>query len=131
MSEAELYSSLHLALGAVTTILFGYISLLSGFLFMSYLVAEKLNTLLTSIVIALFSVSCALLVFRLYFTRSDATALVAYMNDQKQSGNLEFDWWGSVPVWATPIIGFLEVAVTIGGYIGCIVFFFYQRKSAR
>ena len=130
MSEAELYAALLGALGATTSILFGYMSLMSGFLFMSYLVADKLSTFLTSIVITLFSVASALLIFRMSFTRTDAEALVVYMHDQKQAGNLDMDWWGLVPAWATGITGYLEIAVTAGGYLGCIVFFFYQRRSA-
>ena len=131
MSEAELYASLHLALGATTSILFGYMSLISGFLFMSYLVAHKLNAFLASIVIALFSIASALLITRMAFFRSDASAIISYMQEQKQSGNLDLSWWGTVPAWAAPVIGGLEVAVTVGGYLGCLAFFFYQRKTAR
>jgi hypothetical protein len=37
--------------------------------------------------------------------------------------------FGTAPVVATQIITFLYNLVTFGGYIGCVVFFFYQRKQ--
>ncbi len=41
MSEAELFSAFHQSLEAGTSVLYVYLSLISGFLLVSYLVADK------------------------------------------------------------------------------------------
>ena len=131
MSEAELYSALHDALGAANTIVFGYVSLMSGFLIMSYLAAHRLPAFLATIVIALFSVVSGLLIFQIFLNRNDAQEIVSYMYEQKFSGNLDLSWWGSNPAWAATINQYLVVGVTVGGFLGCIAFFFYRRRVSR
>ncbi len=129
MSEAELFTAFHAALGAAHSVLFGYISLMSGFLIMSYFAADKLSTVLAAIVITLFSAASCLMTFRIYLNRNDARAIASYMFEQKQSGSLELSWFGSNPPWTVGASSFLEVAVVLGGFLGCLVFFFYQRQS--
>ena len=129
MSEAELYTAFHASLSAAHSVLFGYISLMSGFLIMSYLAADKLSTVLATIVIALFSGASCLMTFRIFLNRNDAQAIASYMLEQKQSGSLELSWYGSNPSWTVGTSTFLEIAVVLGGFLGCLVFFFYQRRS--
>ena len=129
MSEAELYSAFHGALGAANTTLFGYVSLMSGFLVMSYLGAHRLPAFLASIVVALFSLVSGLLIFQIFLNRNDAQAIASYMFEEKQSGNLDLSWFGSNPFWATTINQYLMLAVAVGGFLGCIAFFFYQRRA--
>lgn len=130
MSEAELIASFHGAVSLNSDIFFGYVSLMSGFLVVCYLVAHKLPRSLASIVVALFSVVSALLILRLFFNGNDASALMAHMQEQQQLGNLDMAGFGSNPRWAAPAVISLEVLATIGGYLGCIAFFFFRRRSA-
>ncbi len=131
MSEAELFTAFHAALGAAHSVLFGHISLMSGFLVMSYLAADKLSTVLAAIVIALFSAASFLMIARVFLNRNDAEAIAAYMLEQKQSGSLELSWFGVNPSWTVGATTFLEITVVVGGYLGCIVFFFYQRGTSN
>lgn len=131
MSEAELYSAFHDALGAASSTMFGYVSLMSGFLIMSYLAANRLPAMLAALVVALFTIFSALSIFQIFLSRNDAQAIYAYMFEQKQSGNLDLVWFGSNPPWVTTVNQYLVIAVTIGGFIGCIAYFFYQRSHAR
>jgi len=131
MSEAELYSAFLAALGGANSILFDYISLMFAFLVMSYLAAHRLPPFLASIVITLFSLVSGLFIFQIFLYRSDARAIASYLLELKQSGNLDLSWYGSNPLWATTTNVYLMIAVTLGGFLGCIGFFFYQRQTAN
>lgn len=89
MSEAGLFSAFHASLNAANTVLYVYLSLITGFLLLSYLVADKLSGLLASIVVSLFSATAGLLIFRLVLNRNDAHAIMNYMLEQKTSGKFD------------------------------------------
>ena len=130
MNEAELIAAFHGAVNLKSQVFFGYISLMSAFLVVCYLAAHKLPALLAWIVVALFSFVSALLIFRLFLNGSDAAALFSYMLEQQQLGNLDLAGFGSHPAWVAPVVTFLEILSTVGGFIGCITFFFYRRRSS-
>ena len=71
MTEAELITAFQGYLGEINAVLFGYISFISGFLIMSYLVANKLSKFLSIIVLALFTTASGVLILRLLFLRND------------------------------------------------------------
>jgi len=129
MNEAELIAAFHGAVNLNSTVFFGYVSLMSGFLVMSYLAAHKLPTFLASIVLSLFTVVSALLVFRLFLNGGDAMALMSYMREQEQMGRLDLAGFGSHPAWVTRVVVPLEILSTVGGFIGCTMFFLYRRRS--
>ena len=131
MSEAELYSAFHAALGGANTVLFDYISLMFAFLVMSYLAAHRLPPFLASVVIALFSAVSGLFIFQVFLYRNEAGEIASYLFEQKQSGNLDLSWYGANPTWAATTNLYLMVAVTVGGFLACLAFFFYQRRSAK
>ena len=130
MTEAELMSSIHGYQAGIDTIFFGYVSVLSGFLIMSYFAANKLATSLSAIVLALFTVVCGVLITRLSYMRNDFEALYTYIVQQQASGNLDIPWFGTNPSFGAELISYLIYFVTVGGYLGCIAFFFFQRRSA-
>ena len=129
MTEAELISAFHGYLGEINAVLFGYISFISGFLIMSYLVAAKLSKFLSIIVLALFTTASGVLILRLLFLRNDFSSLYQYILRQTQSGNLEIPWIGTNPAWGTQLLTYLEVATLAGGFIGCITYFLFQRRK--
>lgn len=128
MSEADLIASFHGAVNLNSDIFFGYVSLMSAFLVMCYLAARKLPIVLASIVLALFSVVSALLILRLFLNGNDAAALMAHMLEQQRLGNLDLAGFGSNPL-PVRLVSSLEILSTVGGYIGCMAFFFYRRMS--
>lgn len=129
MSEAELIGVLQGYLSETTQLVFGFISIMSGFLIMSYLAANKIPRPLVFVVIALFSSVSAVLMVRLFLIRTDTRYLIAYIHEQKGLGNLDLPWFGYNPSWAPLILGYIEIIAILGGFIGCIVFFFYKRHS--
>ena len=114
--------------GESNQLLFGYISVVSAFLVMSYFSAAKLSGLLAGIVLALFSAVAILLVFQIYLLNVDIDNLYAFIYSQKASGAYDLSWFGQNPAWAARVQTALQVLSTFGGYIGCMVFFFYQRR---
>ena len=129
MSEAEAFTAFMDLADSYATQLFGYIGLLSGFLIMSYFAAGKLPATLVAIVLALFSIVSAAMVFRMNLIRNNMNALLSYVVDQKASGNYDLPWF-PLSGGAGPMVSYLEFAAIAGGFIGCFVFFFYQRNTA-
>ena len=79
MNEAELITAFHGYLGEINAVLFGYISFISGFLIMSYLVAARLSRFLSIVVLALFTTTSGVLILRLLFLRNDFSSLYQYI----------------------------------------------------
>jgi len=129
MTEAELIAAFQGYLSEINTVLFGYISFISGFLIMSYLVAAKLSKFLSIVVLALFATASGVLVLRLLFLRNDFASLYQYILRQTESGFLDLPWIGSNPAWGTQLLTFLEVATLVGGFVGCIAYFLLQRRK--
>ena len=131
MTEAELYAAFQGAVSSNSQILFGYISLMTAFLVMSYLVAHKLPPVLASIVVALFSLVSILLIFQSFFNRVDAEQIMAYMLEQKQMGNFDLPWLGTNPAWGAQVATVLNIGVFVGGFLACIDFFEYRRRTTH
>lgn len=129
MTEAELIAAFHGYLGEINAVLFGYMSFISGFLIMSYLVAAKLSRFLSIIVLALFTTASGVLILRSLFLRKDLSSLYQFIMQQNQSGNLELPWIGSNPEWGTQLLTFLEISTLVGGFVGCIAYFLLQRRK--
>lgn len=129
MTEAELIAAFQGYLGEINAVLFGYISFISGFLIMSYLVAGKLSKFLSAVVLALFTTASGVLILRLLFLRNDFTSLYQYILQQTRSGSLDLPWIGTNPHWGTQLLTYLEVATLVGGFIGCIAYFLVQRRK--
>ena len=129
MTEAELIGAFHGYLGEINAVLFGYISFISGFLIMSYLVAAKLSKLLALIVLTLFTTASGVLILRLLFLRNDFTSLYQYILRQTEAGSLDIPWIGTNPPWGTQLLTYLEVATLIGGFVGCIAYFLIRRTT--
>ena len=128
MSEGELVAAFQGYIALTNQIFFGYVGLLSGFLVMSYLVADKISIFLASIAVGLFSLVSSTLIFGILLNRNDAEQLMALMLEQRGTGNLDLPWLGTNPPWAATTTTFLYITVTIGGYLACVAYFFYKRN---
>ena len=78
-------------------------------------------------VLALFSGVSLLLIVQLSFQKNDMEQLYSYIMQLQAAGNIDLIWFGSNPAWAVALQTILQNLVAVGGYIGCMVFFFYQR----
>ena len=129
MNEAELITAFQGCLELNNQIFFGYVSLISGFLVMSHLVADKISAFLATIAVVLFSLVSAQLIFQIFLNRNDAEEIMAHLLAQRQLGIFDLDWLGTNPSWSANVSTFLYITTTIGGYFACISFFFYKRRS--
>lgn len=130
MTEAELITAFQGYLAEINAVLFGYISFISGFLIMSYLVAAKLSRFLAVVVLTLFTTASGVLILRSLFLRNDFTELYQHIRQQVDSGALDLPWIGTNPAWGTLLLTYLEIATLIGGFVGCVAYFLIQRRNA-
>ncbi|NKC00294.1 MAG: hypothetical protein GKR90_17660 [Pseudomonadales bacterium] len=113
----------------LNNLLFGYISILSAFLIMSYFAAGKLSNGLALIVIVLFSLACLMLIIQFNFMKTDMEHLFRHIIDLKAAGDPTVSWFGHNPGWAVGVLTIIQNLVTIGGYVGCLLFFFSNKKK--
>lgn len=90
MTEYESISLFNEIFSNLAQVLFGYISILSAFLVMSYFAADKLNRVLTALVVALFTLSSVMLVIQVNFLRTDLMnvyEVILNIQSSKADGN--------------------------------------------
>ncbi len=129
MTESEAYELIMLITSELNTLMFGYFSMISAFLIMSYLVAEKLSTLHSLIVVSLFTVASVYVVLNTYALNTDLDSLYVAMLAGKESGQFDLNWFGKNPIWVPISLTFVQVLVGLGGYVASLLFFFSQRRS--
>jgi hypothetical protein len=112
-------------------LMFGYFSIVSAFLVMSYFVAKKLSTAHYYILLVLFTLSSAFLVINFYALNVDLDNLYAEMIMKKEQGIYELDWFGENPIWIPRTLTFLQTLIGIGGYLCSVAFFYFQRQERQ
>ena len=128
MTEYEAISLFNDFFGNLIQILFGYVSVLSAFLVMTFFASHKISKFLVALVLFLFTFVCLMLILQFNFVKIDIRNLYLHILElQAQSGSSS-NWFGTVPTWAISIQTWAQNIVTIGGYFGCILFFFYKRN---
>ncbi|MFT4862523.1 MAG: hypothetical protein ACI95C_001744 [Pseudohongiellaceae bacterium] len=111
--------------------MFGYVGILSTFLIMSFVAADRLNNALSVLVTALFTIVCAMLVIQVNFIRTDLVGLNSYLFELKALTPDSLEWFGNNPLWAVRALTFLTNIVLFGGYVGSIGYFIYQRTGRQ
>lgn len=102
-----------------------YVGLLSAFIVASYLVADKLTTTMTVVLVGLFSIVAVQQGAALLLHWGDQVGLLAEIRQRD-----DLVWHGAHR--APPSVGLVFYATyfftVFGGYIGAIVFFFDRRR---
>jgi hypothetical protein len=127
MNEAEAIATLTAYTGEIDSLYIDYIGVISAFLIMSYFAAHKLSTNLMYVVVALFTVVVAVLVFTVFLLNNDLDNLYGFIIEQKLTGAYVLPWFGLNPAWSSRLLTILQIISAIGGYTGGLFFFFYQR----
>jgi hypothetical protein len=128
MTEYEAYDTVMSIASNTFNLMFGYFSLVFGFLVMSHMAAKKLSSQLVMVVLGLFTLACAVITLNFYALNVDLDNLYWYMLIQKESGAYDLAWFGMNPLWVPKSLTVLQVLLGLGGYFGSIFFFFYCRK---
>lgn len=126
MTEADFALLFREHTDAVVTILFGFVSITSGFLAASYLVAKTIPKFLAFVMVALYSVA--------------ALGLIGYCERHAQvvigirDKLVEFDanWHVAVtePQFILPSLSYAMIGAMLAIYVACVWYFFYARGSA-
>ena len=111
-------------------LMFGYFSIVSAFLIMSYFVAGKLSTAHSAILLVLFTLSSIFLVTNFYALNVDLDNLYRDMISKKEQGIYELIWFGGNPVWVPVTLTYIQTLVGLGGYACSVAFFYFKRKSS-
>ena len=110
-------------------LMYGYIGVMSAFLVMCFAAADRLSKTLSVLVLSLFSLVCIMMIFQMNLVRTDLTGMYQYLLNLKDSNPESLSWFGRNPSWAVPVLTVITNLVSFGGFMGCIAFFFYQRKA--
>jgi cellobiose-specific phosphotransferase system component IIC len=129
MSEYEAVDLFRSMIADLHQSMFGYISLLSAFMVASYLTADKLRTGLMVVFLSLYSLFALNFVIQFVMMSTDAVSLYDHILLEKNAGTYDLEWFGKNPAWAGYSATATRISVAIGGYIGTLVFFFYQRHQ--
>ena len=109
--------------------MFGYFSLVFGFLVMSHLAARRLSSKLVAVVLGLYTLASLVIVLNFYALNVDLDNLYRYMLEQKISGAYDLAWFGMNPLWVPRSLTVLQVLLGLGGSLGSLFFFFHSRKE--
>ena len=131
MTEAEAYELFALIAEHQNQLMFGYFSVVSAFLIMSYFVAEKLDRFLAVIVVGLYSLCCLWFMAGLQAWKTDLVHIYAEMLQKKSDGTFELEWFGHNPDWLASAMNNLQISVSIGGWVISTAYFIYKRQIAK
>jgi hypothetical protein len=129
MTEYEAYDTVMSIASNTFNLMFGYFSLVFGFLVMSHMAAKKLSNRLVMVVLCLYTLACAVITLNFYALNVDLDNLYSFMLAQKQRGAYDLIWFGMNPLWVPKSLTALQVLLGVGGYFGSVFFFFYRRKK--
>lgn len=129
MTEYEAYDTVMSIASQTYSLMFGYFSLVFGFLVMSHMAADKLSKKLVGVVISLYTLACVVITLNFYALNVDLDNLYLFMLDQKQSGAYDLSWFGMNPPWVPQLLTIFQVFLGLGGYFGSIFFFFHSRRK--
>ncbi len=129
MTEYEAYDTVMSIASQTYSLMFGYFSLVFGFLVMSHMAARKLSNQLVVVVIGLYTLACLVITLNFYALNVDLDNLYLFMLAQKQNGVYDLTWFGMNPAWVPQSLTIFQVFLGFGGYFGSIFFFFHRRRK--
>ena len=128
MNESEAFELVMLMASELSHLMFGYFSIVSAFLIMSFLVADRLSRLQSVIILILYTIFSVYVTLNIYALNIDLDSLYAEMLSKKESGEYGLDWFGSNPIWIPRSLTLIQISICLGGYFGTVVFFFSKGK---
>jgi hypothetical protein len=126
MTDYNLVSLFHTSVSLLNQSLMDYVSILFAFLIAGFFIADKLKLPMVVVVIVLFTIIEANLLPNMYFLEHDMKILGAQLALRVTNG--DFALPGLVMTQKGGNYFLTQVIVTIGSYIGAIIFFFHQRR---
>ena len=131
MTEIEAYEVFAAIAGQQYELMFGYFSIVTAFLIMSYFVANKLDNFLATIAAVLYSVCCIWFAANAYGWHTDIVHIYAEMVEKKDAGQFELEWFGHNPDWLPNINTYMQFFVIVGGWLISLTYFIFRRTRMR
>lgn len=131
MTDSELLSAFMAAVETLWLIFSTYVSIVFAFLVVSYLVANKLQTSLAAIVVALYTLVALWSSWALSRGSMSVTAVASQMKARAGDGTSAIGWHpaANTPDILMSAIPPLITLIAVLTYIGSIFFFYIQRKN--
>jgi galactitol-specific phosphotransferase system IIC component len=131
MTEVEAYEVFAIIAAHQYDLMFGYFSIVSAFLIMSYFVADKLDSFLATIAGVLYSFCCLWFAANVYGWHTDIAHLYAEIIQKKSAGVFELEWFGHNPDWLTVGNSYIQRLIIVGGWLISIIYFLFRRRSVN
>ena len=133
MTDYELAELFALYFSLIQDQFINYATVLFAFLISGYLIASKLNSAMTVIVVAIFTGFAFDSISVIWFICNDVASLQVIMHERVLNGSEELMFMAAArPDFDTGsllIFTLTRVLTALGAYIGALVFFFHQRKA--
>ena len=130
MSDYEMVSIFHENLSLIFTVLMSYVSIVSAYLVVGYLVSAKLQPVMVSIITSLFTLFSITLTFIMNRLASTFVGIGQEMRRAASDSTSSLGWHNvtSEPEFLSAGAMFAFTALLILTYLGALVFFFHQRR---
>ena len=135
MTDYELISLFTEYLAALQTAFMNYVAVLFAFLIAAYLIADKLESRMVVVVVALFTLVTLQQAAPVIGAGYDCAALGSQIVERAAADPAGIGWIGAATSLSDavgiPLVRFGSIAVVILSYIGGLIFFFHQRHVGR
>ena len=131
MTDYELASLFGEYLSILQDQYINYATVLFAFLLVGYFAAHKLKPVVVTIVVVLFSAYALDSMIAILLVNSDLSDLTALMHERISNGSEDLAFHAGARGDLDVQMAFfrpLRIFALVGGYVGAVFFFFYQRK---
>ena len=130
MTDYELVNLLLTQVQTMFEVLATYITVVSGFLVVGYLVAHKLHRSMVAVLVVLFSMASLACGLNARAMLGGASNTMAHVGEALAAGTSHVGWWfGGAPSPAYSIVPLIIQSIFVVAYIGALLFFFLQRRA--
>jgi hypothetical protein len=131
MTDYELANLLVIQVQTMFEVLTTYITIVSGFLVVGYLVAHKLNRSMVAVLVVLFSMASLGCAVGMRSNVAGVSNTGRHLGEAIAAGTAHFGWRFSgarSPAIASTMPLMMQ-SIFVVAYIGALVFFFHQRRA--
>ncbi|MEL6687810.1 MAG: hypothetical protein AAFP97_09320 [Pseudomonadota bacterium] len=133
MTEYELVQLFFQIVDVANGTIANYMTLIFGMLVTSYLAAHRLDRFMATIALLIYSLFCFGLCNELFQINSDFAQLGLRIADVGAVPETSLGWFGPVRVGpdGLKMIPYVMLVISVGSYLGSILFFFRARKANK
>jgi len=130
MTDYEMIYTFNDYLNLVFTVLMGYVSIVSAFLIVGYLISSKLDSKMTSIVVGLYTIITIPMVFICQRLTDTFVSIVKEIRKAVNDGASSLGWHNitTEPEFLAQTIIIIIPIVMILAYMASLIFYFHQRR---